>query len=352
MNQNTLLIKPVGGLCHLRCSYCFYWSDHHEKSATMSLPTIERIAQDWLPKAKNPYVVWQGGEPTLWGFEQFKRADEMLGEGCLHSLQTSATLLSKEWVEWLAARSDRWGVGVSLDGPKEHHDARRKDAKGKGTFDETWRGVELLEEAGVPFGFVCVVQPGIEPMALHDFFQPLDRDTKFLMELHGSEESARAWLELVRFLMRRGERRWLSRRAVSPLYELRSRLWGMDPGDCRFMPQCDSYAVVDWNGEVYPCDHFVSDEMRAGNLWDKPLSEILQTSRALRDFSQRKRKTFKGTACGSCASSPACKAGCPAHGHETPQERAWCTAIAEGVARPMKLPPPPKPLLEVLEAKP
>lgn len=161
----TVMIKPVGALCNLDCTYCYYlptkavYNGHEHR---MSLGTLEEIFASILPRFDQEVTIaWQGGEPTLAGLEFFRHAVSFHrqykkpGQRIHHALQTNGTLLDDQWCSFL--REEKFLVGLSVDGPPHFHDHYRLTNRGTGSSDMVMRGHELLRKHNVDYNILCVL---------------------------------------------------------------------------------------------------------------------------------------------------------------------------------------------------
>lgn len=156
-----VVVQPTA-FCNIDCSYC-YLPNRNDKHV-MAQATVERLfgelfASGWT--SPQVTVVWHAGEPLM-APPSFYRDAFMAIErlrpasvSVVHSFQTNGMLLDKEWCELI--REWRVGVGVSLDGPRELHDANRRTRSGAGTFDRTIRGIRLLRAEKLPFHVISVL---------------------------------------------------------------------------------------------------------------------------------------------------------------------------------------------------
>jgi uncharacterized protein len=159
--------KPYGARCNLDCTYCFY----REKAASlyphtavprMNEKTLEAFVRDYLASQPGEEVVfaWQGGEPTLLGVEFFRGAVRWqqhyaAGRRVTNVLETNGTLLDDEWGGFLAEHG--FLVGISLDGPRELHDAYRVDRGGHPSWHNVMHGLGVLKKHRVAFHTLTVV---------------------------------------------------------------------------------------------------------------------------------------------------------------------------------------------------
>ncbi len=345
-----LLAKPTGAVCNLDCAYCFFLSKE------MLYPGSRfRMADELLDlylrqlieaHAASPEVViaWQGGEPTLMGIDFFRRSVDVVGrylrpgQRPVYTIQTNGTLLDAEWAEFF--REHDFLVGLSIDGPREIHDAYRIDKGGKGSFDRVMRGLGHLAEAGAEWNalttihaadaghgravyrflrddcgarfmqFIPIIERLTEPSAV-TWRSWRDRP---LYVQHGEEVTERSVTpeQYGRFLIDVFEE-WV-RRDVGEVYvqmfDVALANWvGEPPSLCVHSETCGLALALEHNGDLYSCDHFVEPEYRLGNIGDTPLRELVASPRQRR-FGLGKRDSLPRY-CRECDVRFACHGGCP-----------------------------------------
>ncbi|HVT95869.1 MAG TPA: radical SAM protein, partial [Acidobacteriaceae bacterium] len=161
-----VMTKPIGPICNLDCSYCFYLEKEKLYPGTrqwaMAPAILERYIRQYI--AAQPldeiHFAWQGGEPTLLGIDFFRTVVELqqkyaAGKTIHNALQTNGTLLDDAWCEFFA--DNDFLVGLSIDGPRELHDSYRVDKGGAPTFDRVLRGLNRLKAHQVDFNTLTVV---------------------------------------------------------------------------------------------------------------------------------------------------------------------------------------------------
>ncbi len=324
----SLLIKPASAVCNLDCSYCFYLdrdADPYEGARTRIMPadTLERLVETYLfysfPASQ---FAFQGGEPTLAGLPYFRALVELQkrhgrpGQSVSNSIQTNGILLTREWCQLF--RDYEFLVGLSLDGPQDVHDRYRVNKSGHGTWDAVMDAVSLLQRERVEFNVLSVVSQANVQRALetYQFFRGLGVDNlQFipLVEFHPNGEPEPYTItgdEYGRFLCELFEAWWPERRTVRIRYfdNIAEALAGIKPGTCTMHDSCDSYAVVEYNGDVYPCDFFVEQSWRLGNIHADSWGEIARRRRRY-DFAAK--KTLLHPECAACQFQSICKGGCP-----------------------------------------
>ncbi len=318
------MAKPAGAACNLDCTYCFYLSKRDlpggPGAGQMSEETLERFVRDYIAGVTADEVVftWQGGEPTLRGLAFFERVVALQrqyakpGQRIENDLQTNGVLLDDDWARFLMA--NRFLVGLSIDGPRDVHDALRISKRGRPTFDEVLAGAERLRHHGVPFNTLTCVHR-------YNARRPLDV-YRFLRRELGATRLQFIPIVEPRDFASTAPQRWdESRLPVVGTPQARPGQpgsvvteWSVDPEDygyflckvwdewyrrdlgkvfvnfcetlvvqhlgepsqvCVFAETCGKGVVVEHDGGVYACDHYVYPEYRLGNLHDRSLGEMV-----------------------------------------------------------------------------
>jgi len=233
-----------------------------------------------------------------------------------NALQTNAMLLDNNWCELF--RAYHWLLGVSLDGPEEMHDLYRFNKQGRGTWKRVMESVELLQRNHVEFNILCVLsQANVDrPKELYRFFRGLGIDNLQFIPLAEFDQAGNPLPFTItadqygRFLLEVFDAWWGERRKVRIRFfdNLAEALAGRKPGTCTMHETCDSYVVVEYNGDVYPCDFFVESGWKLGNVVDDSWPEI---SRRTRRYSFAAKKTVPHEMCQVCEYQSICHGGCP-----------------------------------------
>lgn len=286
MKPFSLLIKPVSADCNLRCDYCFYL-DHArlyptERRHRMSDETLENMIASYMATDQPQYVFgWQGGEPTLMGVDFFRRVTDLQkkyarpGAVVANGLQTNATLIDDAMARHFAEY--KFLVGVSLDGPDAMHDRFRRTGAGKPSHRRVREGIARLGRYGVEFNILVLVsaanvEHGREVYRYlsdngfnyHQYIPCVEFDDQRRAQPFAI--TGEAW---GRFLSGVFDE-WAAespRRVSVRLFD--ALLTYMVTGErimCRLERNCCQYFVVEYNGDVYPCDFFVSGDLRLGNV--------------------------------------------------------------------------------------
>lgn len=319
MKSVSLLIKPASSLCNMRCEYCFYADvAAHRNVAShgiMDDKTRSAVIGRALEVGEDAHVTFafQGGEPTCAGLEFFKEFVKEVdrkrtAQRISYSIQTNGLSLDEQWAAFFAENG--FLVGVSVDGPRQTHDRLRPDAAGKATHERIMRGVGLLREAGVDFNVLTVLTSQLvrHPQQLYRFYRQAGFDfvqlipclpglggdgDEFSLGPHEFASFYKVFFRLWFDDLRRGQAM-----NVTLFDNVALLLSGRPPQQCGMSGRCTPQFVVESSGDVYPCDFYVLDEYRMGNVRDASLVEMA-AGRAAREFLAQPRRQ-----CASCADCP------------------------------------------------
>jgi uncharacterized protein len=327
---SSLLIKPASAVCNLDCSYCFYLDREADPYKTlparrMSLETLERMVDSFLFYSyPNSVFAFQGGEPTLAGLPFFEKLVEWQkqygrdGQAVSNALQTNGVLIDENWCALF--REYHWLIGISIDGPEEMHDLYRLNKAGHGTWRKVMNAIETMQKHKADFNVLCVLsQANVEkPKEVYKFFRGLGID--FIQYIPLSEfdnEGNRLPFTITpeqygRFMCETFDLWWPERRKVRIRYfdNVAEALAGQRPGNCTMHETCDSYVVVEYNGDVYPCDFFVESSWKLGNV---NLDSWPELARKQKRFQFAANKALPHPACEVCEWQSICHGGCPKH---------------------------------------
>ena len=327
---NSLLVKPAGPDCNLNCTYCFYLDKAEMFEAgkhRMSDEVLENMIMQVMKQSGNEVnITWQGGEPTLMGLPFFKKVIELetkYGQGKVvgNGLQTNGLLLTEEWADFL--KEYHFLVGISLDGPQHIHDHYRKTPNGKGSWNIVSRNARMLVKKGVEVNAMTTVTDysvnyakeiyqfhkamGIGWMQFIPIVETDKTNTNQAAKFSVSGEQYGKFLcdvfDLWMADYAKGEETTSVRHVESVFF----RYVGMEAPECPLKRECGVYLVVEHNGDIYPCDFFVTPETKLGNIADDQLIDLLN-SEAMTAFG--KRKTLLPESCLSCKWKSYCYGGC------------------------------------------
>ena len=352
------MCKPGGSTCNLDCSYCYYLSKETLPSGPgtgrMSDEMLERYIQQYIAGVTGPEVVfsWQGGEPTLLGLEFFRKVVALEQKHAKpfqkieNDLQTNGTLLNEEWCEFL--QQNRFLVGLSIDGPREIHDHYRVTKGGRPTFDKVFHAAKLLQHFGVPFNTLTCVNRinGRRPLDVYRFLKNEIGSTYMqfipIVEYKGFERTAPHrwnnaalpmdggpgsrpghpdsivtewsvdpddWGYFLCAIFDRWHKNDIGKIMVNHFETLVSQHMGLGTQLCIYGEFCGKGVVVEHDGSIYSCDHYVYPEYRLGDIKDSTL-EANVFSRSQVQFGYAKNESLPKY-CRRCAYLSDCWGECP-----------------------------------------
>ncbi|MBQ2033888.1 MAG: anaerobic sulfatase-maturation protein, partial [Alistipes sp.] len=339
-----VMAKPVGAACNLQCSYCYYLEKsrlYDASSQLMSDEMLELFIREYIHSQTTLEVLftWHGGEPLLRPISFYERALELQrqyanGRRIANCIQTNATLIDDEWCEFF--RKNNFLVGVSIDGPQTMHDSLRTSRRGESSYRDVMRGLRLLNRHRVEWNAMATVNAAnVEhPMEFYRFFRD-ELECQFLQFtpvvericqtgggesrlMHAAEPSgevvpysvtAEQWGRFLCAIFDEWVRHDVGRMFVQ-LFDSTLANWvGEAVGVCAMSKYCGHAAVIEHNGDVYSCDHFVFPEYKLGNLNEKSLSEMMY-GRQQSEFGEAKHRTLPRQ-CRECEYEFACHGECP-----------------------------------------
>ena len=335
-----MMFKPVGAECNLGCSYCYYQDKVrlYDEHSYLSMDCLEKVIKEYIDINASEQIVfdWHGGEPLLLGLDYFKKIVEIQrkyrgNKHIYNTVQTNATLLTADFAAFF--KENNFLVGVSIDGPQDIHDKFRKDKGGNPTFLKVMRGVELLHRYAVDFNTLTTISKAGEGRGLEVYsflknigshymqFMPVYEyvDSKNNIASPDDKQSALAsWsvspIEYGKFMCDIFDC-WVRNDVGSYFVNLfdstLANYCGMNPGTCVYSETCGANAVMEHNGDIYPCDHFVYPRYKLGNMKESSLREIVSSENATR-FGIDKRNSLPAQ-CLRCEYYFACHGECPKH---------------------------------------
>ena len=318
-----VMLKPVGSRCNLACQYCYYLEKGklYPEQEPLSEELLETFIRQYIEAQTMPEVLftWHGGEPggepLLQPLSFYRKALELQqryarGRQIDNCLQTNGTLLTDEWCEFL--RENRFLVGISIDGPQTYHDAYRCRS-----FDKVMRGIRLLQKHNVEWNAMATVNHlnADDPVGFYRFFKEIG--CQFLqftpvVERVSQRDTSVTPEQWGRFLCGVYDE-WKQKdigQIFVQLFDATLANWaGEPPGICSMSPTCGRAAVMEANGDVYSCDHFVFPEYRLGNIRQQSLTEMLYGERQ-QQFGRNKHAGLPRQ-CRECRFLFACHGECP-----------------------------------------
>ena len=339
-----VMLKPAGAHCNLACKYCYYLEKNNlyptAQRHLMSDEMLEQFTREYIEAQTMNQVLftWHGGEPLLRSIDFYRKALSLQqkyagGRRIDNVIQTNGTLLTDEWCEFFA--QNHWLVGISIDGPQPDHDHYRLTAAGKPSWKKVMQGIKLLKKHGVEWNAMAVVNtynanhplkfyrffkengcqflqftPIVERLTRHEDGRTLaslaDKDEISLSEASVAPEQ---WGYFLCAIFDEWVRKDVGKIFVE-IFDCTLANWmGISPGICAYSKECGHAGVMEHNGDVYSCDHFVFPEYKLGNIRDHSLIDMLYGEQQ-QEFSRLKHSSLPRQ-CKECDMEFACHGECP-----------------------------------------
>ena len=339
-----VMLKPAGAHCNLACKYCYYLEKNKlyptAQRHLMSDEMLEQFTREYIEAQTMNQVLftWHGGEPLLRSIDFYRKALSLQqkyagGRRIDNVIQTNGTLLTDEWCEFFA--QNHWLVGISIDGPQPDHDHYRLTAAGKPSWKKVMQGIKLLKKHGVEWNAMAVVNaynanhplefyrffkengcqflqftPIVERLTRHEDGRTLaslaDKDEISLSEASVAPEQ---WGYFLCAIFDEWVRKDVGKIFVE-IFDCTLANWmGISPGICAYSKECGHAGVMEHNGDVYSCDHFVFPEYKLGNIRDHSLIDMLYGEQQ-QEFSRLKHSSLPRQ-CRECDMEFACHGECP-----------------------------------------
>ena len=339
-----VMLKPAGAHCNLACKYCYYLEKNKlyptAQRHLMSNEMLEQFTREYIEAQTMNQVLftWHGGEPLLRSIDFYRKALSLQqkyagGRRIDNVIQTNGTLLTDEWCEFFA--QNHWLVGISIDGPQPDHDHYRLTAAGKPSWKKVMQGIKLLKKHGVEWNAMAVVNAynANHPLEFYRFFK--ENGCQFLQftpiverltrhedgrtlasladknEISLSEASVapEQWGYFLCAIFDEWVRKDVGKIFVE-IFDCTLANWmGISPGICAYSKECGHAGVMEHNGDVYSCDHFVFPEYKLGNIRDHSLIDMLYGEQQ-QEFSRLKHSSLPRQ-CKECDMEFACHGECP-----------------------------------------
>lgn len=339
-----VMLKPAGAHCNLACKYCYYLEKNNlyqnSHRHLMSDEMLEQFTREYIEAQTMPQVLftWHGGEPLMRSIDFYKKALALQkkyahGKQIDNVIQTNGTLLTDEWCEFFA--KNHWLVGISIDGPQEYHDHYRVTPAGKPSWEKVMQGIQLLKKHRVEWNAMAVVNAynAEHPLEFYHFFRdngcqylqftPIverlteHEDGRTLASLADDREipladasvTPQQWGNFLCTIFDDWVRHDVGKTFVE-IFDCTLANWmGVLPGICAYSKECGHAGVMEHNGDVYSCDHFVFPEYKLGNIKDQSLIDMLYGEKQ-QAFSRLKHTSLPRQ-CKECDMEFACHGECP-----------------------------------------
>lgn len=330
MKYFSMLIKPASSLCNYKCSYCFYndVAAHRSESCLgiMSDQTVDSIIEKTIGYFNEPVTItyaFQGGEPTCAGIEYFKKFIAKVNENksdfhvIQYAIQTNGSLLDDEWIKLL--KKNNFLVGISLDGFQENHDYFRMNQQGEKTFDEIFSTYKKLVEYEIDVNVLTVLTSKLSKHAkkLYEFYKSNQIEyiqlIPCLPDLNNSDDNFALKPEEFASFYKEFFDEWVVElnsgmyRSVTFFDNMIPLFVGRPPQQCGFLGFCNVQFVLEADGSVYPCDFYVLDQYKLGNINNDSIVD-LSKSKIATEFKNEKRRSCNE--CSVCKYYKICYGNC------------------------------------------
>jgi len=339
-----VMTKPVGAVCNLACKYCYYLEKtnlykENTSKFVMSDSLLEKFIEEYINSQTMPQVLftWHGGETLMRPLSFYQKVIELQkkyanGRTIDNCIQTNGTLLNDEWCEFF--HDNHWLVGISIDGPQEFHDEYRKNKQGKPSFMKVMQGVHLLNKHQVEWNAMAVVNDynADYPLEFYHFFKELGchyiQFTPIVERIHPHADgrhlahalqkdekltdfsvSPEQWGNFLCTIFDEWVKNDVGEYFIQIFDSTLANWMGAQPGVCTMAPTCGHAGVMEFNGDVYSCDHFVFPEFKLGNIYEKSLIEMMYSEKQIQ-FGQQKKDSLPNK-CKECKYLFACNGECP-----------------------------------------
>lgn len=340
-----VMLKPVGAICNLACEYCYYldktglYKDNPKH--VMSDELLEKFVEEYINSQTLSHVLftWHGGEALMRPLSFYKKAVELQkkyaqGRTVDNCIQTNGILLTDEWCNFFY--ENHWLVGVSIDGPQEFHDEYRKNKIGKPSFIKVIQGINLLKKHGVEWNAMAVVNDfnADYPLDFYNFFKAIDchyiqftpiverqiahANKRQIASLDSEENeliladfsiSPEQWGNFLCTIFDEWVKKDVGHYYIQLFDSTLANWMGEEPGVCTMAKSCGHAGVMEFNGDIYSCDHFVFPKYKLGNIYSQSLVKMMYGEQQ-QDFGAMKYKSLP-TQCKECDFLFACNGECP-----------------------------------------
>lgn len=342
-----IMTKAAGSSCNLACKYCYYLEKNNlykdrqpDNRFILTDELLEKFIEMYIESQTTPQVLfcWHGGESLMRPLSFYKKVVELQkkyarGHIVDNTIQTNGTLLNDEWCRFF--KDNNWLVGVSIDGPQEFHDEYRKNKTGAPSFRKVMHGIDLLKKHGVEWNALAVVNDfnGDYPLDFYHFFKEIGcryiqftpiveriiprEDGRYLaspmdardIPLADFSVSPEQWGNFLCTIFDEWVRNDVGEYFIQ-IFDATLANWiGEQPGICSMARTCGHAGVMEYNGDVYSCDHFVFPEYKLGNLRTHTLIEMMFSERQQKFGTDKFEKLPKQ--CRNCKYLFACNGECP-----------------------------------------
>lgn len=339
----TSMAKPVGKRCNLNCSYCYYLKSERQSTGLMSEAILEEYIRQYIGGQNSDSIsfCWHGGEPTTAGLDYFKKAVELQrkhsgGKEIVNTFQTNGILINHQWCSFF--KENQFLVGLSIDGPAHIHDGNRKWSSGRSSFKAALNAAKMFHDTGVEFNTLTTVNNLSEGKGEEVYLFLRDVvGSRFMQFLPVADQACTGPGPSRYSITPEGYGNFLTdifdiwvKHDVGDVFvqifeSTLAQICGYQAAVCTLGEYCSNSLTVEVNGDVYPCDHFVYDEFRLGNITDQNLADIFKSHKRI-DFTLAKKTSLPERCC-SCRYSFLCHGDCPKHRFAENSESYLCKGL-------------------------
>lgn len=328
MRNFVTMAKPVGSLCNMHCAYCYYLQADNEQDASvyrMKDEVLETYIRSVIEASPGPAVsfTWHGGEPTLAGIPFYEKAVSLQkkylpkGWSVWNNMQTNGLLIDDDWCEFL--KRNRFDIGLSIDGTRFVHDRYREDNGGSDTYERVRHALGLFQKHGIQPDLLCTVTADTAQNGRQVYSTLRRYHTGWIQfipiirrDASGSVTPDSVTPQLYGKFLKTVFREWFSHDLGSLNVQLFAEtalvLSGKPANVCWLKEECGDVLVVEKDGTVYNCDHFVDRHHKNGNLMDTPMKDLVN-GEMQKAFGARKKEL--PASCQECPWLFICHGGCP-----------------------------------------
>lgn len=320
------MLKPASGCCNMDCGYCFYKDEMRHRTIAdfgmMQKETVNILIQRVFSETEEGCSFsFQGGEPCLLPlsfYESFVEMQKQYNKKKIpvsYTLQTNGTFFNQAWACFL--KEHNFLVGISLDGIKRLHNRNRPMKDGSESFHLVMQGISYLQEYEIPFHVLTVVTKELARSAkkIYEFYKKKKLYFQQYIPCIPWIEADKVFLsaeEYAIFLKDLFDCWYQDMSAGTYVYiryfeNLAGMLKGEKPEHCGRMGICGEQWIVEADGSVYPCDFYVLDSWKIGNIREDSFSKMREQRKATL-FTEESKILSKE--CMVCEWFPLCRNGC------------------------------------------
>jgi uncharacterized protein len=335
MTKGIQVIWKITNHCNFACKYCHYSDEMNSKPDTMDLELaelfIKRISDSSIYQRVN--FIFHGGEPLTVGLDYYERIVSfqkryLKGKTYSNSFQTNGSLINKELVQF--AKKNKISFSISLDGPKEIHDANRVFKNGVNTHDTIMKNLKFLNDNNQNFSILTVYSELMKDSdEIFSFFKSMDGLTEIdFLPMRATRETA-FQMNYGHFLMNIFDK-WFNdpecKFDIRTLSMMTKSLIGLLSSLCHFREVCviqSNILTLDPYGNAYPCDNDTYSKFLLGNIQTNKLDDLMGNHPVRIILANLEIKRNK--ACGFCEWYSQCQGGCPDHYDVITKQNAYCS---------------------------